>query len=201
MPSPASPEGAPVVAGPEPGISDAELVARVREGDRWAEDALIRRHGPKVMSTVLRLVGNRADAEDVTQDTFVAALQKIDNLENPAALKAWLLQIAVRRVHRLFRRERILHRFLSERPGPDYTSLATPAAGPEIRMELLLLDRQVRKLRPRDRIAWVLRRVEGLGLSDVAELCGCSLATAKRRVAAADSRISKHVDIDVEDET
>ena len=46
------------------------------------------------------------------------------------------------------------------------------------------------------RIAWTLRRVEGLELSEVASLAGCSLATAKRRIAEAEAIIRKHVDID-----
>src|SRR4051812_11878488 len=88
--------------------TDAQLVARIREGDRAAEEALYRRHAQAVAVTATRLLRSHHDAQDVLQDTFIIALGEIEGLRDPAAVRAWLLQIAVRQVHRRFRRRRLL---------------------------------------------------------------------------------------------
>ena len=65
--------------------------------------------------------------------------------------------------------------------------------GAEVRTELALLDEVLARLAVPVRIAWMLRHVEGWPLDDVAAHCACSLATAKRRIAAAQSEIARHV--------
>ena len=72
-------------------------------------------------------------------------------------------------------------------------ALAAPALRPDDRAELALVDRMLRRVPADLRIAWMLRRVEGLPLAQVASVCACSLATAKRRVAAADAEVARYV--------
>jgi RNA polymerase sigma-70 factor (ECF subfamily) len=64
-----------------------------------------------------------------------------------------------------------------------------------MRAELALLDRMLARLPTKERMAWMLRYVEGCELPEVARMCGCSLATAKRRIAAAHERVAAHVDV------
>src|SRR5438045_3830890 len=85
-------------------IPDAELVGRIRSGDRWAEETLFRRHFTAVGNTVARLLGDAHEAEDVVQETFQSAITDLASLREPAAFRAWVVQIAVRKVHRRFRR-------------------------------------------------------------------------------------------------
>jgi RNA polymerase sigma-70 factor (ECF subfamily) len=181
------------------GEADKALVLRAIDGDRWAEEALFRRHAPKVLGTVTRLLGRRSEAEDIAQDTFVAAFSDLRALREPGAFGGWVLRIAVSKVHRVFRRERIL-RFL--RIGTDETGiadLASESASPDARAELVLLEVELGKLASADRLAWMLRHVEGLSLDEVAGACECSLATAKRRIARADSRIAAVVRVEAAD--
>jgi RNA polymerase sigma-70 factor (ECF subfamily) len=179
-------------------VSDAELVARVRGGDRWAEEVLFRRHFGVVSGTVARLLGDAHEAEDVVQDTFHAAITDLASLREPGAFRGWLVQIAVRKVHRRFRRRRLLRMLGFDTSDPEIgLSQQTSAdASPELRAELVLLDRVLATLPASERIAWTLRCVEGLRLEEVAAACGCSLATVKRRVAAAHGVVSAHVAFD-----
>ncbi len=177
-------------------LDDATLVARARDGNRWAEEALFRRHVRGVWQVALRLVGHAADAEDVVQDTFATVLQSLGSMRDGQALRAWLLQVAVRHAHRRLRRRR-LRRFLGLEEGTPESVLAeVPGAtgvAPEARAELALVDRALARMPAAERIAWVLRHVEGEALEDVALACGCSLATVKRRIAAAEARLEKHL--------
>jgi RNA polymerase sigma-70 factor (ECF subfamily) len=179
-------------------LTDSDLVERARNGDRWAEDVIARRHFAAVAGAVVRLLGDIDEAEDVVQDTFAAALATLADLRDPSALRAWLIQIAVRKVHRRFRRRKLLRAFGlgSGEPEAGLSDFASSDASPEQRAELVLLDRALSRLSSADRIAWSLRYVEGMRLEDVALGCGCSLATAKRRIAAADQVIRKHVALD-----
>lgn len=173
-------------------ISDADLIARAKEGDRWAEELLFRRYVRAVGATALRLLGDKDEADDVVQDTFALAFEQLPQLREAIAFKTWLLRIAVSRVHRVFRRQR-LQRLVGMGGDERSAQLAAPSATPEARTELALLDRELRRLPAAERIAWMLRYVEGLELVEVAEACDCSLATAKRRIAAAHARVERHL--------
>lgn len=175
------------------GVEDGALVAAVLGGERAAEEQLYRRHAPSVLRLATRLLRSHEDAMDVLQDTFVTAFEDLDGLRDPDAFRAWVHRIAVRLVHRRFRRRRLLGWLgLSGKDDVSLESLADDRASQEARMELRWLDRALLAVDDRDRIAWMLRNVEGLSLDEVAATCECSLATVKRRIACADAVVARH---------
>jgi RNA polymerase sigma-70 factor, ECF subfamily len=180
-------------------VSDVDLVKRAREGDAWARDALVRRYFAPVLGAVARLLGDRHEAEDVAQDTFASFLEELDDLRDASAVRGWLFSIAVRKVHRRFRKRKLL-RVLGFGSDQELglADLASEDASPDQRAELVLLDRVLAKLAADARIAWTLRYVEGMNLEDVAQSCGVSLATAKRKIAAADRAVRAHVALEGE---
>jgi RNA polymerase sigma-70 factor (ECF subfamily) len=173
------------------GPSDAELVERARRQDAWAEAAIYQRHAGDVANLAARLLGNRSDALDVMQDVFVSALEELDSLRDPAALRPWLRQRTVFRVHRIFRRRRWWRMFgatdAEQSAGLD--ALASASASPEQRVELARISERLATLPARQRIAWVLHRVEGETLPETARLCALSMATVKRDIAAAQAAL------------
>jgi RNA polymerase sigma-70 factor (ECF subfamily) len=187
------------------GVTDEQLVLRAQAGESWAEDALYRRHFRYVAGMVVRLLRGSDEAEDVLQETFALALHRLDQLREPAHFRAWLAQIAVSLVHRRFRRRRlwqlIFFSTTHELDQPDFDSLIDPDATPRARAELVALGRELGRMPPHDQLAWMLRYVEGEALEDVARLCGCSLATAKRRIAAANQRLKQRALLDEENES
>jgi RNA polymerase sigma-70 factor (ECF subfamily) len=184
-----------VLLQPSDATSDAQLVARAIQGDRWGREMLYRRHATYLLAIAARLLGNRGEGEDVVQDTFVTAFEQLATLREPAALRGWLAQIAVSMVRRRMRRGRLMRALGLDRGADDATlaALASPGTNPEQRAELTLVDKAVRGMSANVRIAWMLRMVEGLELAEVASACGCSLATAKRRIAAAEETVRAHI--------
>jgi len=175
---------------------DATLVANARRGDRWAEEALYRRHVGYIAGMVARLLGGAVEAEDVVQDTFALGLDRLGTLRDPAAVRAWLAQIAVSQVRRRLRRTKLLTR-LGLHPSLDHLqleSMAVEEADADTRAELASLGEALAKLPTDDRLAWMLRHVEGQPLKEVARVSGCSLATAKRRIAAASHELRRYDD-------
>lgn len=179
----------------DPTESDGKLVRRVRRGDRWAEEALYHRHVRSVTRVVMRLLARTDETEDVVQDAFIIALNGLAKLRDEDRFGEWLLSIAVRQVYRRFRRWKLLRALGLERGTEDATlaEQADPAASPETRAALAEVGRLLATLSAEERVAWVLRRVEGEKVDRVAAAMGCSRATAKRRITRADSVIRARV--------
>jgi RNA polymerase sigma-70 factor (ECF subfamily) len=175
--------------------TDAELVLRARSGDRSAEEAIYRRHVDFIAGLCLRMLRDRDELADVVQDTFVDALQQLPALREPELLRGWITRVAIHKVHRRFRRRRLRMLLGLYRSSHDelVTLRARADSSPEVHAELALLDGQLARLPDAERAAWLLRYVDGRRLEEVAELCQCSLATAKRRIAAADARVRANV--------
>ena len=138
-----------------------------------------------------RLLIGPEEIEDVVQEVFVIAASNLGNLTDPPKIRGWLKTVTLRRVGRRVRRAR-----LRARLGIGSTKIeavehliADPQASPEDRAALHQLLEVVVKLPLELRIAWTLRHMHGESLEAVAELAGCSLATAKRRILAAQQRI------------
>jgi RNA polymerase sigma-70 factor (ECF subfamily) len=185
---------------PAPSVDDAELVLGALDGDSWSREALYRRHAGHLLAVSTRLLSNRSEAEEVVQDTFLIAYRRLRTLREPAAVRGWLTKIAVSLVRRRLRRARLLRFLQLDRPTADAALevLAGPALLPDQRAELALFDDLLRSMRADLRIAWMLRRVEGFELTEIAATCGCSLATIKRKIAQADAIIEQHTDVQQE---
>jgi RNA polymerase sigma-70 factor, ECF subfamily len=172
-------------------LDDAALVRRANDGDRWAEEALYHRHVSYILGMVTRLLGDRDDAEDIVQETFAVGLDRLRTLRDPGAVRGWFAQIAVHFVKRRLRRVKVLAALGLTR-SVDHVhleSIAHQDPDAEQRVELALLERALARLATNERVAWMLRHVEGEPLDEVARICGCSLATAKRRIRAAGERL------------
>jgi RNA polymerase sigma-70 factor (ECF subfamily) len=172
---------------------DEELVRRARAGDRWAAEALYRRHVGDVSRIATLLLRRHADAEDAVQDAFVSALSKLERLREPAAFGGWVARIVANGARGRLRRRRVLGWFAIDRAEDDASldQIAAPGATPEQRAELALLDRALQTLSHAERTAWTLRHVEGWSLAEIADALGVSLATAKRRLQAAQQRVER----------
>ena len=87
--------------------TDGALVARVRRGESRAFDQLVRRHLRTAHSVARSKLDNPADADDVVQDAFIKALQRIDDCRNPEGFRSWLLVIVRNTAHNYRERERL----------------------------------------------------------------------------------------------
>src|SRR5438552_2045032 len=76
--------------------SDAELVERYLQGEPWALETIVRRHGPTVLGVCRRSLGTSADADDAFQATFLTLTLRARSIRKPEVLKAWLHGVALR---------------------------------------------------------------------------------------------------------
>ncbi|MFK7990397.1 MAG: RNA polymerase sigma factor [Sandaracinaceae bacterium] len=178
-----------------PDVGDEALVVRAQGGDRWAEEALYRRHVRRISDATIRVLGRTAEAEDIVQETFLTALTKLDRLRDPALFERWLLRIAMNRVRSRLRKRKVLRALGLDRGADDATlaQLASRDTPTDVRVELARLDRVLAALPPQQRMAWMLHWVEGFTLPETAEACGCSLATVKRWIRVVRITLEDHV--------
>ncbi|MFO0637463.1 MAG: RNA polymerase sigma factor [Nannocystaceae bacterium] len=165
--------------------SDEVLVARAQGGDRAAFRELYLRHARQVAAAVARWLGHNADVDDIVQDTFVRAAERLDSLRSAGHVRPWLVTIAIRLTHsRLVRQRRrgsILRVFGWNEPRSSDPRERAPA---DELLAALLRQPEGRRL------PWMLHRIEGEKLEDVALSCGVSLATIKRRIAECEAALS-----------
>ena len=178
---------------PAAGPSDAALVVSARAGERWACEALLRRHAGMAYGLAYRLLARDQDAEDVVQDAYVTVLSRLDQLREPQAFASFLAAVVVRRVQHVVRRRRLARRLglLPPAEPVDIGALVGHDAPPDAAAELRSIYRVLDALPADERVALVLRRVEGMPLEEVARMLGCSTATAKRRIAAAEAALRR----------
>jgi RNA polymerase sigma-70 factor (ECF subfamily) len=179
--------------GPTAELDDAQLVALARENDIVAFEVLYRRHASFAMNLAVRIQGSTSDVEDVAHDAFLRAHSRLGELRDPDAFRSWLGAIVVRLVRTRLRRRRMLRVVgLNSADPVDLDAIASAEAGPEVRAQLAQVYALLQTVPPDDRIAWTLRHVERHRLEAVAELCACSLATAKRRIRRAQRFLNEH---------
>lgn len=146
-------------------------------------DTLFLRYAAYVGGVAARLLGrDDNEVEDVVQDVFWIASRRLEAIHSIEAARPWLVTVTVRVVAKRLRRRKWRRAI-----GRETDSVEVPAPGATAE-EYALLQRMYRVLDTipsEDRLAWLLRHVEQERLHDVALACGCSLATAKRRIAAA----------------
>jgi RNA polymerase sigma-70 factor (ECF subfamily) len=155
----------------------------------WA----FRRWGNYVATVALRLLGGPADVDDVVQDVFAEAIKGLGQLRNPEAVKPWLGAVTVRVASRRLRTRR-LQRLFGIEAVPDFEDVRGHDVAPDDRALLAAVYRVLGGVPVQARVAWILRHLEGERLEAIAEMCRCSLATAKRRIAAAEQAIDEVFD-------
>lgn len=167
----------------EVGMSDADLVRQVLAGDAAAYAGLVGRYRDRLGRYAVHMLGNREDAEEVLQDTFVRAYRSLARCDEPARFGAWIYGILVNRCRtagaRAARRRRLFVHDEQALEGPATTGQAD-------RTELDELVRWALRRLPVDhREAFLLKYVEDLEYEEMAQLLGVGVSALKMRVKRA----------------
>lgn len=157
-------------------LSDLELVEKVKSGDRRSFSELVKRHQRSLLRVSLRFVKDMDVAEDVTQEAFIKAYEKLNSFEGRASFKSWLFQIGVntaRNKLRELKRDTVdvedVH--LAVEAEAEHTLVHTAVAD--------ILQKEVDKLPMKQKTALVLRVYEDLSFNEIAEIMECPYDTAK----------------------
>lgn len=166
-------------------VEDADLIRKASRGDVEAFNALISRWDKRVYNYLLRILGNREDALDLSQDVFLKAYQNLRKLEDPARFAPWLFRIAHNEAYSLFRKRR---------PEADVDEMPVETTGEGITVggnavfpvELsLAVASALERLSADQREAVVLKIYQGFKFEEISEVLGCPVSTVKSRLYTA----------------
>ena len=160
-------------------VEDRDLIAKARRGSVDAYNVLVSRWEKRVFNYLLRLVGNREDALDLSQDVFLKAYQNLRKLEDPAKFAGWLFRIAHNEAYSLLRKNR-----------PEGELSAEPRAGESsgrmFPVELsLAVQGALTRLSADQREAVLLKIYQGFKFEEMAEILSCPVSTVKSRLYTA----------------
>jgi RNA polymerase sigma-70 factor (ECF subfamily) len=166
---------------------DRTLVAALRRGDRTARVALVQRYGTMVERMVTGALGIDGETADVIQDVFVAVFEGVANLKDPSALRSWIATLAVFTARGKIRRRR-RWRWISFLAPEDLPEV--PVSGPQGEAQEAVRETYavLATFPPDERLAFSLRFISEMQLTEVAAACKVSLATIKRRLTRAEAR-------------
>lgn len=160
-------------------MDEATLIARARDGDRAAQETLIRRYTDDVFGVTYRLLGDRDLAQDAAQDAFVNALHGLRNFRGDSSFKTWLLRVALNAAKTLGRRQ------TRRREIPLIAAESEPSGGRDIaeavagRSEGARMQSLLEQLPKKQRMAVILRVQNGLSYSEVGQAIDCSEGAAR----------------------
>jgi RNA polymerase sigma-70 factor (ECF subfamily) len=165
------------------GMDDAELVAQVLEGDVSAFTELVNRHYPDCTRFAVRMLGDRHEAEDAIQESFLSAYAALGHYREQHTFRAWLFRILVNRCRSVARqRRRRQNRFVQDGATHEEAEAPAPADDPELRDAL---QRALDTLEPRLRETFLLKYGEGLEYREISVMTGVGVSALKMRVKRA----------------
>lgn len=190
-----------------PDEPEEKLVARLRQRDERAFSALVRAYERRVFALVLRMLGNRAEAEDVAQEVFVQVFKAIDSFRGDSKLSTWMYRIAVNLCKNRAKAMRVRHvgeeqelEAVAERLPLGEAQRANVAA--VARPDEMMAGRQVEHIvqqailmvEPDFRECLVLRDVEELSYEEIGEITGLPPGTVKSRIHRARAQLKEIVE-------
>ncbi len=173
---------------------DVALVEKVRAGDVAAYETLVRKYERQIFRIAQHITQNREDAEDVMQDAFVKAFQKLDQFQGNSKFYTWLVRIAVNESLMRLRKRRTsktvsMDEEVQTEEGSVPRDFADWSPNPEQnynQAELAeILRKTIQGLPPGFRMVFVLRDVDGLSTEETAETLGLSIPAVKSRLLRA----------------
>jgi RNA polymerase sigma-70 factor (ECF subfamily) len=174
------------------GASDAILSARAADGDSAAFAAIVRRHAPVMRAFAIRLSGSHADADDILQDSLIAAWEQLPTLEQADRLRPWLMTIVSRKATDRMRKNRPVDELDVDRAEDE-------GAGPESKIiassRLDALRAVLDALPDGQRECWILKESAGMSYDEIARQLGLSATIVRGKLARARATVLKEMEV------
>lgn len=180
-------EPVPTCVGSRADLDETTLVVRAQEGDTRAFEELARRHQAALYRLAVRVLGDRADAEDALQEALLDAWRRIGRFRADSAFSTWMYRVVTNRCLAMLRRRRpIPVEQPDTTPAPD-----DPQRAAEVDAEIAALGAALRELGDDQRVCWVLRELEGLSYAQIAQITGATEQAVRGRIHRARTRLAE----------
>jgi len=177
--------------------SEAELITAVLSGDSASFEPLVKKYSPRVFATARRYARRESEIEDIVQEVWLKAFDKLKSFRGEAPFEHWLMRMAVRTCYDFLRgHQRNRESSFSELSEPEDDWLDRFVAAPESASEnadaaRLLIGRVLEKLSPQARLVIQLLEIEDRSVKEIAEITGWSVPLVKVRAFRARGEMRK----------
>lgn len=175
--------------------SDGDLALGLMAGDSSALAETWRRFAPMVLRVARRGLGSAAEAEDIAQEVFFRVFRHAKSLQDPERLRSFVYSVTVRALQTELRRKKLSAWLRFEEPQA-LSGLGWRSVDMETRELLQRFHVLLERLAPRERLVFVLRRMESMTVEEIAAAMELSESTVKRSMARASSRLSRWIAAD-----
>jgi RNA polymerase sigma-70 factor, ECF subfamily len=176
-------------------LPDAEIAEGLVAGEDWAMTEAWFRFAPIVIGMAERVLRSKPDAEDLAQEVFAKLVDQAKTLRTPASLRSFVYSMAVRKLRSQLRYRRV-RAWLSFGGSEVLHDTRHTTQDVESRDLLRKVHHLLERLTPRDRLVFILRRVESMTVEEIAATMDISESTAKRSLAHASQRLSRWIEAD-----
>jgi RNA polymerase sigma-70 factor, ECF subfamily len=176
-------------------MPESEAIRLAQSGDALAFERLYQLHNRRVYSLCLRMVGNTAEAEDLTQEAFLQLFRKVATFRGESAFSTWLHRLAVNVVLMKLRKKSGMETSLEQitEPDEDAGGPRRDFGSPDLRLsgsiDRVNLQRAVDQLPPGYKSVFVLHDVQGYEHNEIANIMGCSIGNSKSQLHKARMRL------------
>jgi RNA polymerase sigma-70 factor (ECF subfamily) len=169
------------------GVPEGEAIERAKQGDAGAFETLYGLHKRRVYSLCLRMTGNIAEAEDLTQEAFLQVYRKIAGFRGESAFSTWLHRLSINVVLMHLRKRGLLEVSLEETQQPRQEDGPKKDIGTRDKLltacvDRITLQRSIECLPPGYRIVFLLHDVEGYDHEEIASMMDCSIGNSKSQL-------------------
>ena len=167
--------------------AEAKAIEAAKQGSAEAFEILYHAHKRRIYSLCLRMTGNTAEAEDLTQEAFLQLFRKIGTFRGESAFSTWMHRLAVNIVLMRLRKKGLVTSSLDEPADPDYEGSRTRDFGSEDlaltgSVDRIVLENAIQALPPGYRMIFFLHDVEGYEHQEIAGMMGCSVGNSKSQL-------------------
>ncbi|HXY15877.1 MAG TPA: RNA polymerase sigma factor [Terriglobales bacterium] len=174
-------------------LSEAEAIEQAKQGDAEAFETLYLLHKRRVYSLCLRMTGNTAAAEDLTQEAFLQLFRKIGTFRGESAFSTWLHRMAVNVVLMQLRKKGLAVVPLEDTIETEEEAHKKEPGADDVRLagsiDRLQLEHAIANLPPGYRAVFLLHDVEGYEHNEIAKIVGCSIGNSKSQLHKARMRL------------
>jgi RNA polymerase sigma factor (sigma-70 family) len=180
--------------------ADQELIARTLAGDGTAYGQIVERFQRKIYRVAFAIVRDEAEADTVTQDTFILAYTNLARFQGRSELETWLTRIAINRSRDSLRRRRFVNLFSFDSESEERTAIIEPVdERPDPEREIMgrqlrvAIERAERTLSAQQKVIFRLRHYEERSLEEIAEMLGLAAGTVRAHLFRAIHKVRKEL--------
>lgn len=184
-------------------LDEITVISRAQDGDLDAFEQLVDLYQGRIFRLAYRMLNNRPDAEDIVQETMIAAWRQLPVLATPAAFSGWIYRISTNKCldqlrkhttgHEVLTSDEELERQSQTSPAPKHQDGSDPSTSAELSVQMDELASQLAAVTHEQRACWLLREMHGHSYAQIAELLGISEASARGRIARARTQLAERM--------